>query len=60
MSNSNYNGITTQYIDNESVTIPKEDRCDNYYKLWKRIYRDVLKYWEFKDIATVQELENLL
>lgn len=60
MANSDYNELTTQYIDNESVTIPKEERCDNYYKLWKKIYRDVLKYWEFKDIKSIDELERLL
>lgn len=60
MASSDYNELTTQYIDNESVTIPKEERCDNYYKLWKKIYRDVLKYWEFKDIKSIDELEHLL
>lgn len=60
MASSDYNELTTQYIDNESVTIPKEERCDNYYKLWKKIYRDVLKYWEFKDIKSIDELERLL
>ena len=60
MASSDYNELTTQYIDSESVTIPKEERCDNYYKLWKKIYRDVLKYWEFKDIKSIDELERLL
>lgn len=60
MVSSDYNELTTQYIDSESVTIPKEERCDNYYKLWKKIYRDVLKYWEFKDIGSIDELERLL
>ena len=61
MANSSYrqSGIK-KYIDTESSDIPRDERCDDYYKLWWNTFKDVLKDWTFEDIKSFDQIEKLI
>lgn len=41
-------------------SIPLDERCEDFDELWNTIYRDVLKYWNFVPINSVDELERYI
>jgi len=43
--------------------IPMEDRCEDFEKIWRRTYYEVLKYWnvvEEKPITDISQLDGYL
>lgn len=43
--------------------IPVEDRCEDFEKIWRRTYYEVLKYWnvvEEKPITDISQLDGYL
>lgn len=42
--------------------IPVEDRCEDFEKIWRRTYYEVLKYWDHieEEITDINQLDGYL
>lgn len=42
--------------------IPIEDRCEDFDKIWRRTYYEVLKYWDHieEEITDINQLDGYL
>ena len=41
--------------------IPLEDRCEDFNKIWRKTYYEVMKYWnvvEEKEITDISQLDG--
>lgn len=39
--------------------IPVKDRCEDFDKIWRRTYNEVLKYWENAEVVEITSIDQL-